>query len=159
MSCPLFLIVNYYRTDSWTGDKPFSAFTGQDWRLFALFMTEEILIVGIMLLFGFLARRMSKKQNAEMIARRETGKLFGIKPGDCDAVWFDLTNRKRALILKQGDRVKLYVQEYDEHTGSWEDIGGVRAYDDLEAVKKALLSEFDFHCAEADASDERDGEI
>lgn len=159
MSCPLFLIVNCYRTDSWTGDKPFSAFTGQDWRLFALFMAEEILIVGVMLLFGFLARRISKRQNAEMIARRETDKLFGIKPGDYDAVWFDLTNRKRALILKQGDRVKLYVQKHDEHTGSWEDIGGVRAYDDLETAKKALLSEFDFHCAEADASDERDGEI
>ncbi len=146
--CSILLIANIYRTDSWTGDKPFSDFVQRDWQLFALFIIEELLIAGVMFLFVFLACRIGKKRGAEIIAQWEMDKYSGISPGDYDYVWFDFSNTERALILKQGDRFKLYVQEYDEHTGNWEGFGTASIYDSLEAVKKALFYECDFYCEE-----------
>ena len=52
--CFILLFVNYYRTDSWTGDKPFSEFAQHDWHLLTIFLIEEIVIVCVMLFFCFL---------------------------------------------------------------------------------------------------------
>lgn len=40
--CLILLFLNYYRTDGWTGDKPFSEFAGRDWQLLAIFFIDEI---------------------------------------------------------------------------------------------------------------------
>ena len=40
-----------------------------------------------------------------------------------------------------------------EHTGNWENCGGVSIYNSLEAVKKALFYEYDFSCEETAESD------
>ena len=64
-----------------------------------------------------------------------------------------------ALILKQDDQFKLYVQDYDEHTGNWETIGSVSVYDTLAAVKKALFYECDFYCEENAELDKYGDEI
>ena len=88
-----------------------------------------------------------------------TDKYLGIKPGDYDYVWFDFSNTERALILKQNDRFMLYVQEYDEHTGNWENLSGVNVYDSLEALKKALFYECDFYCEENAELDKHGDEI
>ena len=146
--CSILLIGNIYRTDSWTGDKPFSEFVQRDWLLLVIFLTEEFIIAGVMFLFVYLACGISKKRNIEIAAQWETDKYLGIKPGDYDYVWFDFSNMARALILKQDNQFKLYIQEYDEHTRNWEAVGWVSVYDSLDAVKRALYYECDFYCEE-----------
>ena len=146
--CSILLIVNIYRTDSWTGDKPFSKYLQRDWLLFFVFLIEEILIGGVMFLFAFLARRIDNKRTAEIAIQWDKDKWLGIKPGDYDYVWFDFSKTERALIVKYQDKYKLYIQDYDEHTGNWEDIGDVSVYDSLETLKKALFYECDFYCDE-----------
>lgn len=140
------LIGNIYRTDSWTGEKQFSEFSQYDWHLFAVFLIEEIAIVGVLFLFAFLGNRISKKRNAEIKAQFEKDKYLGIKPGDYDYVWFDFGNTERALILKIENRYNLYVEEYDERTGIWENFNEVGIYDSLDSIKKALFYDFDFYC-------------
>ena len=157
--CSVLLIGNIYRTDGWTGDKPFSEFIGRDWQLLFVFLVEEIIIAGVIFLFVCLACRISKKRNIEIFAQWENDKFSGIKPGDYDYVWFDFSNTERALILKQCNQFKLYVQDYDEHTGNWETIGGVSVYDTLDAVKKALFCECDFYCEENAELDNHGDEI
>ena len=157
--CLILLFLNFYRTDDWTGDKPFSEYLARDWQLFAIFMIEEIIIISVMLVFWILGQKCLKKQKALFIKKWENDKYLGIKPGDYDYVWFDFSNTERALILKQGYQFKLYVQDYDEHTGNWETIGGVSVYDSLEAVKKALFYECDFYCEENAELDKHGDEI
>lgn len=157
--CSVLLIGNIYRTDSWTGDKPFSEFSQYDWRLFFVFMLEEIAIAGVLFLFAFLGFRINKKRDSEITAQLEKDKYSGIKPADYDYVWFDFANTERVLILKQGDQFKLYIQEYDERTGNWESNSGVSVYDSLEAVKKALFYECDFYCEENAELDKYGDEI
>ena len=155
--CSILLVGNIYRTDRWTGDKPFSEFVQRDWQLLAIFLVEELIIAGTMFLFVILVCKISKKRNAEITEQWEIDKYLGVKPGEYDYVWFDFANTERALILKQSDQFKLYVQEYDEHIGAWEFIGGISVYDSLEAVKKALFYECDFYC-EANAELDKYGD-
>ena len=157
--CLILLFLNFYRTDNWTGDKPFSEFVGQDWQLFAIFLIEEFIIICVMVVFWLLGQKSIKKQRELFAKKWETDKFLGIKPGDYDYVWFDFSNTERALILKQGDQFKLYVQEYDEHMGNWDNLYGVSVYDSLEAVKKALFYECDFYCEENAEQDKFGDEI
>ena len=157
--CLILLFLNFYRTDNWTGDKPFSEFVGRDWQLFAVFLIEEFIIICVMVVFWLLGNKNTKKRISMMIEQWEKDKYSGIKPGDYDYVWLDFSNTERALILKQNSQFKLYVQEYDEHTGNWENLGGVSVYDRLEAVKKALFYECDFYCEENAELDEFGDEI
>lgn len=146
--CLILLFLNFYRTDSWTGDKPFSEFVGRDWQLFAVFLIEEFIIICVMVIFWFLGNKKIKEQNSKFIAQWRKEKYSGIKPGDYDYVWFDFSNTERAIILKQGEQFKLYIQEYDEHTDIWKGLRGVSFYDDLEDIKKALFYEYGFYCRE-----------
>lgn len=157
--CLILLFLNFYRTDDWTGDKPFSEFVGQDWQLFAIFLIEEFIIICVMVVFWLLGQKSIKKQRELFAKKWETDKFLGIKPGAYDYVWFDFSNTERALILKQGDQFKLYVQEYDENTGNWESFSGVSVYDSLEAVKKSLFYECDFYCEENAEFDKHGDEI
>ena len=52
--CIVLLPVNFIRTDSWTGDKPFSEFTQHDWQLLTIFLMEELIILGVLVLFAAL---------------------------------------------------------------------------------------------------------
>ncbi len=146
--CGVLLIGNILRTDSWTGDKPFSEFAQRDWQLFLLFLIEEMIIFAVMFLFAFLGHRIGEKREIAITAQWEKDKYLGIKPGDYNYIWFDFANTERALISKQGDLFKLYVQEYDEHTGNWLSFNGVSIYESLEEIKKALYFEYDFYCEE-----------
>ena len=65
----LLLILNIYRTDSWTGDKPFSEFAPNDWNLFFIFILEEVLIFVLMILFAFLGGRISRRRNDKIIVK------------------------------------------------------------------------------------------
>ena len=157
--CLILLFLNYYRTDGWTGDKPFSEFVGRDWQLLGVFLIEELIVICVMVIFWLLGNKNTKKRTAISIAQWESVKYSGIKPGDYDYVWFDFANTERALILKQGEQFKLYVQEYDEHTGNWESFSGVSVYGSLEAVKRALFYECDFYCEENAELDKYGDEI
>lgn len=152
--CLILLFLNFYRTDSWTGDKPFSEFVQRDWQLFAIFLIEEIIIVCVMVTFFILGKRKIKHQYSLLAAQLEKDKYLGIKPGDYDYVWFDFLNEKRALILKQENRYLLYVQEYNYHTRTWINLSNVSVYDGLENIKIALFYDYSFYCEENDELDE-----
>ena len=66
---------------------------------------------------------------------------------------------ERALILKQGNVYKLYVQEYNEQTGIWDSVDSVSVYDDLSKLKYALFYEFDFFCDENAELDKNGDEL
>ncbi len=153
------LIINVYRTDSWTGDKPFSEFVQNDWNLFFIFLFEEVIIAVLMFLFVILAAKISKKRNIKIVEQWNLDKYLGIKPGDYDFVWFDFDMTERALILKQGNVYKLYVQEYNEQTGMWDSVDSVSVYDDLSKLKYALFYEFDFFCDENAELDKNGNEL
>ena len=70
----ILLIGNIYRTDSLTGDKSFSEFVRQDWKLFFIFLLEEIIIAGAMFLFAYLCCRISKNRNKEIVVQRSKDK-------------------------------------------------------------------------------------
>ena len=88
-----------------------------------------------------------------------TDKYYGIKLSDYDYIWFDFAMTERALVLKKDDVYKLYIQEYDELIGSWDDINSVGIYDDLNKLKYDLFYEFDFFCEENAELDEHGDEI
>ena len=153
------LIVNIYRTDSWTGDKPFSEFVENDWNLFLVFILEEVIIFVLMIFFAFLGNRISKRRYSKILEQWNTDKYYGIKLSDYDYIWFDFAMTERALVLKKDDVYKLYIQEYDELIGSWDDINSVGIYDDLNKLKYDLFYEFDFFCKENAELDEHGDEI
>ena len=157
--CTIFIFWNIYRTDDWTGDKKISEFAQRDWILLFIFLAEEIIIAGVMVLFVFLACRINKKRDAEIAAQWEKDKYLGINPGDYDYVWFDFSKIERALILKQEDKYKLYIQDHNEHTGNWESIGGVSVYDSLDSLKRALFYECDFYCEQNCVLDKHGDEL
>lgn len=153
------LIGNIYRTDSWTGDKPFSEFTQYDWHLFVVFLIEQAVIFGIMILFVLLGNRIIRKRDLKIVAQWEKDKYSGIKPGDYDYIWFDFENTERALISKNEKQYDLYVEEYDECTGSWKNLDKVGIYDSLDSIKNALFYDFDFYCDENTELDKYGNEI
>lgn len=142
------LLGNVFRTDGWTGDTPFSEFKQKEWFLFAIFMFEELVMVFLMFIFSVLAGKISEKRNQEIREDWERNKYADIKPGDYDYVWIDFSQCERALILKQDEMYKLYVDDYDEHSGNWQNLNQVSIYDSLEELKRALFFEFDFYCEE-----------
>lgn len=71
---------NTYRTDVWTGDKPFSEFVQHDWHLFLVFLFEQVIIVGIIFLFAFLSSRIFKERNKEIAAQWEKDKYWELYP-------------------------------------------------------------------------------
>ena len=71
-----------------------------------------------MFLCAYLGFRINKNRDKEIVAQWETDKYSGIEPGDYDYVWFDFANTERALILKQEDTFRMYVQEYDCYKGT-----------------------------------------
>lgn len=155
----ILLVANIYRTDSWTGDKPFSEFVQNDWELFIIFILEEAIIFILMLFFAFLCGRISRRRNDKIIEQWNTDKYSEINPGDYDYVWFDFAMTERALILKDGDAYKLCVHEYDEKNDEWKSLNSVSIYEDLSKLKKALFYEFDFFCEENAELDEHGDEI
>lgn len=155
----ILLVINIYRTDSWTGDKPFSEFVQNDWKLFIIFILEEAIIFILMLFFAFLGRRIFRRRDYKIIEQWNMDKYSGIKPGDYDYVWFDFAMTERALISKDGDAYKLYVDEYDERTGAWDSVDSISVYDDLSKLKYALFYEFGFFCEENTELDEHGDEI
>ena len=156
--CSVLLFVNIFRTDSWTGDKPFSVFTQRDWLLFSVFLIEEVVIVCIIGLFVILSFKISKKRAAVITEQWEQSKYAGIKQGDYDHIWFDFWNTERALIRIKEQQYYLYVEEYDERTGEWKSINGVSVFDDIEIIKKTLFDEFDFYC-EQNAELDKHGDV
>ena len=74
--CSILLIGNIYRTDGWTGDKPFSEFSQHDWRLFFIFFIEEIIIIGVMLLFAHLCFKINRNRDKEIVGRWERDWFF-----------------------------------------------------------------------------------
>ena len=67
--CSVLLFVNIYRTVSWTGYKPFSEFSQRDWRLFFIFLIEEMVILGVMSLCAYLGFRVNKNRDKEINGR------------------------------------------------------------------------------------------
>ena len=112
-----------------------------------------------MVVFWLLGQKNIKKQRELFAEKWETDKFLGIKPGDYDFVWFDFDMTERALILKQGNVYKLYVQEYNEQTGMWDSVDSVSVYDDLSKLKYALFYEFDFFCDENAELDKNGDEL
>lgn len=157
--CAFLLIGNVFRTDSWTGDKPFSEFVQRDWILLAVFLLEEIIIVLAMFLFSVIAGKISKMRDKEILQAWEQVKYSGVKPEDYDYVWFDFYNSERALILKQGDVFNLYVEEYNARENLWKAVNQVSIYESLDLVKSALFYDFDFFCRENAELDEHSDEI
>jgi len=139
------LIGNVFRTNSWTGDKPFSEFTQNDWKLFLIFVLEEVIILAVIILFALLLSKISK---IKTMRQWQSDKFLGINREDYDYVWFDFAMTERALISKQGDAYNLTVHEYDERTGHWESLNDVNSFDDLINLKRALFYDFDFYCEE-----------
>lgn len=150
------LIGNVFRTNSWTGDKPFSEFTQNDWKMFLIFVLEEVIILAVIILFALLLSKISK---IKTMRQWQSDKFSGINREDYDYVWFDFAMTERALILKDGDTYKLYVQEYNEKNGEWDSLNSVSIYQDLSKLKKALFYEFDFFCEENAELDEHGDEI
>lgn len=144
LGCLLF--GNIFRTNSWTGDMPFSEFTQREWKLFVVFVIEELIIVLVMSVFSWLAGKIYKKREREMIADREQNKFADINPGDYDYIWFDFSGVERALILKQNAIYVLNVHAYDDHSGKWEDLEHTSTYMSFEKLKEDLFYEFDFYC-------------
>lgn len=155
--CACLLFGNIFRTDSWTGDMPFSKFTQREWKLFIVFVIEELVIFFVMLGFSFLAGKIYKKREQAIIADREQNKFADIKPGDYDYVWFDFSFVERALIIKRNEIYILNVHAYDEHSRKWEDLEHTSTYMSLEKLKEDLFYEFDFYC-EANAKLDKYGE-
>lgn len=59
--CAVLLFCNIFRTDSWTGDLAFSEFGNREWRLFWIFIIEEVIIGTLMLVFALLGAKNFKK--------------------------------------------------------------------------------------------------
>lgn len=64
--CAILLVVNFIRTDSWTGALEFSEFTKTEWSMFKIFIMEEVVLGCMMFLFAYLGGKnmsSSEKQN------------------------------------------------------------------------------------------------
>lgn len=74
--CAVLLFYNIVRTDSWTGDMPFSEFTEKEWQLFWIFIIEEIVIVVLMFVFALLGGRSVKGSRSEKQEKYLNGLLL-----------------------------------------------------------------------------------
>ena len=63
--CMILLFYNIIRTDSWTGDMPFSEFTNKEWNLFWIFMIEEAILGVLMFVFALLGGKSMKKNEKQ----------------------------------------------------------------------------------------------
>lgn len=146
--CAILLFANIFRTDSWTVEKEFAYFTQRDWLLFAVFITEELLVGFIMFFFSFKARKVLLGRDAKIQARFEVLKYAGIEAEEYEFIWFDYSNTERALIKKQDSIYQLHVDEYDERTELWCSVDSVSIFDNLSDLKKSLYYDYDFFCDE-----------
>ena len=147
--CVFLLFFNFHRTDKWTGDKPFSEYGQWDWTLFIIFLVEELIIVGAIIVLTVLARRAATE--GEINRRKafsEEIMMMGIKPGDYHYVWFDRHHSARALVLKQDEVFKTYVEKYNSQTDEWVTINTVSVHGSLQDVKKSLFYDCFFYCDE-----------
>ena len=152
--CLFSFVGNINRTDGWTGDKPFSDFSTQDWFLLIVFLVEELVLLGALicgvrglLRFAALAYKVGIASEQKADDRWEEEKYFGIDPLAYDYIWFDYSRTQRALVLEGEGGFQLYIQEYDPKTGNWVNADSVGVYESLESLK-ADLSAWDFYCSE-----------
>lgn len=148
--------LNVYRTDDWTGDKPFSEYTSRDWMLLKIFLAEELIILVVIIVFMVLAYRVARKRQKERQEYfYEHSLMAGIKPGDYDDVWVNFSDSARAMISKHGNSFRLYVDGYDERAGNWTSIVGPSFYESIDEIKKTLFYEYDFYCVANAVLDEQ----
>ena len=151
---------NVYRTDDWMGEKPLWEYTSRDLTRLKIFFIEELIILAMIIVFMCLALGASKKRQGERTEFfYEHTLMAGIKPGDYDDVWVDFSDSARALILRQGDAFRLYVEEYDERTDDWKSINTASVYESLDDIKKTLFYEYDFYCVANAVLDEHGNEV
>lgn len=153
------LFVNIFRTNNWTGDKPFSAFSPEDWKLFVIFIAEEVALTAAMSACAIAGGRIIRKNMAQQGEYYAQFKLLGIKPGDYDDVWFDFSGAERALIVNNGDHYLLCVQEFNRKTEEWSPVGSVSVLDSMASVRRVLSDDFDFFCEENTKIDKYGNEI
>ena len=156
--CACLLFINFFRTDSLTGDIPFSEYTQKEWKLVLVFIVEEIIIFFGMFVFAWLGNRIVRKRDQEIIADCEKNRFAGIKPNEYDYVWFDFSSCERALIVKKDGNYVLDVHEYDSHCGKWVDLNETSIHSSLKEIKESLFYDFDFYCEE-NAQLDKSGEV
>lgn len=144
----ILMFVNIFVTDGITGEKEFWDFTQQDWHHFTLFLVTEVLIILLMAFWAIKAGKLANKQEEQVKQYFDQLKYAGIKPGDCDHVWFDFCDDNRAQIVKMGDAYYLYVESFNFRTELWEPVNTVSVFGSLAEIKKTLFYEYDFFCEE-----------
>lgn len=153
------LFVNIFVTNGLTGEKEFWDFTQQDWSYFAAFLLTEIMIGLLLFFFAVNIRKLGIKRQQQIEEYFDQFKYAGIKPGDCDYIWFDFSGDERAKIVKLGDVYYLYVEGFDYKTKSWNAVNTVSAFGSLAEIKKVLFYEFDFFCEENTLLDKHGDEM
>ena len=128
--------------------KEFWDFAQQDWYHFALFLLTEVFIILLMAFWAIKAGKFANKQEKQVKQYFDQVKYAGIKPGDCDHIWFDFSGDERAKIVKLSDVYYLYVESFNYKTESWDPVNTVSVFRSLAEIKKALFYEFDFFCEE-----------
>lgn len=149
------LFVNIFVFDHLTGEKEFRDYSKSDIILNLLFLGTELLYFAIIFLFALKCGNIFRGKTMAQRNAWYDAMYSGIKRGDYDYVWFDYEDEQRALVMKNGDSWRLYVEKYNDKTELWEAINTASAYDSLTAIKKALFSEYDFYFNENAAFDER----
>lgn len=153
------LFINIFVADGLTGEKEFWDFTQQDWLYFAVFLLTEIIIGFFLFFFAVKAGKLSMKRQKKVEQYFDQLKYSGIKPGDCDYIWFDFSGDERAKIVKLGDVQYLYVEGFDYKTESWNAVNTVSIFSSLAEIKKVLFYEFDFFCEENTLLDKHGDEM
>lgn len=153
------LFVNIFVTNGLTGEKEFWDFIAKDWFYFAAFLLTEIIIGFLMFFFSVQAGKMANNNQRQITKYYEQFRYSGIKPGDYTYIWFDYSGDERALILKDEDAFRLYIEEFDKKSEEWRAVNAVSIYSSMDEIRKALFYEFDFFCEENAEMDEHGDEV
>lgn len=151
----ILMFINIFIFDYLTGEKEFWDYNSTDIVLNLIFLGTESLYGAIMFFFAFKCGNIMREKTMLQRIIWYDNMYIGIKPGDYDYVWFDFEDEQRALIMKDGNSYKLYVEKYNETSQNWEAINTVSCYDSLDSLKKALYTDYEFYCDENSNFDER----
>jgi hypothetical protein len=142
----ILMFVNIFVFDYLTGEKEFRDYNLYDIVLNLIFLGKESLYVSLMVYFSIKCGKLVREKT--MLQRNYFYDVAysGLKPGDYDHVWFDFEDEKRALVIKDGDSYKLYVEKYNDASQNWEAVNTVSCHDSLDSLKKALYIDYEFYC-------------
>lgn len=128
-----------------TGWRDFGDFSGRDWRIWAVFLAAEVLIVALEFFFGSRAGKLWRQRSETQQNILQKFKTVGLDAySRYDRVYYEAYGARRAVAFQTDNNYAVTVEHFDFDNLCWHVIDHEEPLESLAAVEEFLRENQDF---------------